>query len=121
MLTVGVRITLGCKFLMASPLRPSGDYTVRLTTDLPGEVVISVTRAWAPLGADQFRKIVESNFYREPSAVFRVVPDWVVQCYAIATFDRLPTTEVVEGSMISPISIGVREKMCGPDYGRCSL
>ena len=43
-----------------------------------GDFVVSVTRAWAPLGADRFYNLVKHGFYNE-AAFFRVVPGFVVQ------------------------------------------
>ena len=43
-----------------------------------GEVEIEVARKLAPLGVDQFYKLVKSGFYDE-CRFFRVVPDFVVQ------------------------------------------
>merc|ERR1712107_52741 len=57
----------------------AGDFSVRFSTDVPGDFVINVTRAWAPLGADHFRSLIESGFYSTPAAFFRVVPKFVVQ------------------------------------------
>jgi len=55
------------------------EYSVRFSTDVPGDFVINVTRAWAPLGADHFKALVEGGFYKSPAAFFRVVPNFVVQ------------------------------------------
>ena len=43
-----------------------------------GDFVISVTRAWAPLGADRFYNLVKHGFY-DDAAFFRVIPGFVVQ------------------------------------------
>lgn len=43
-------------------------------------IVIEVTRAWAPLGADRVYALVNDRFFDQlPSAFFRVVPRFVVQ------------------------------------------
>jgi len=55
------------------------DFVVRLTTDVPGDVVINVTSSWAPLGAAHFKKLVDDGFFGAPAAFFRVVPNFVVQ------------------------------------------
>lgn len=52
-------------------------YQVKLTTT-KGEVLIQVTRAWAPLGADRFYNLVKHGFYNG-AAFFRIVPGFVVQ------------------------------------------
>jgi peptidyl-prolyl cis-trans isomerase A (cyclophilin A) len=54
-------------------------YTVRFSTDVPGDFVINVTRAWAPLGADHFKALVDGGFYSSPAAFFLVVPNFVFQ------------------------------------------
>merc|ERR1719247_2816765 len=55
------------------------DYQVTFTTDVPGNVVINVTSAWAPIGAAHWKKTIEEGFYSTPAAFFRVVPNFVVQ------------------------------------------
>jgi peptidyl-prolyl cis-trans isomerase A (cyclophilin A) len=52
-------------------------YQVKFETT-KGDVVINVTRAWAPLGADRFYNLVKHGFYNGAS-FFRVVPGFVVQ------------------------------------------
>ena len=43
-----------------------------------GEFTVTVTRAWAPLGADRFYNLVKHHFY-DNASFFRVVPGFVVQ------------------------------------------
>ncbi len=43
-----------------------------------GELTVTVTRAWAPLGADRFYNLVKHHFY-DNASFFRVVPGFVVQ------------------------------------------
>jgi peptidyl-prolyl cis-trans isomerase A (cyclophilin A) len=52
-------------------------YQVKFTTT-KGDFVISVTRAWAPLGADRFYNLVRHHFY-DNTTFFRVHPKFVVQ------------------------------------------
>jgi peptidyl-prolyl cis-trans isomerase A (cyclophilin A) len=52
-------------------------YQVKFTTT-KGDFVISVTRAWAPLGADRFYNLVRHHFY-DNTSFFRVHPKFVVQ------------------------------------------
>jgi len=43
-----------------------------------GSFVVSVTREWAPLGADRFYNLVQNGFF-DDVRFFRVVPNFVVQ------------------------------------------
>lgn len=43
-----------------------------------GDFVVTVTRAWAPLGADRFYNLVKHRFFTDAS-FFRVVPEFIVQ------------------------------------------
>ena len=43
-----------------------------------GDFVVTVTRAWAPIGADRFYNLVKHRFY-DNASFFRVVPGFVVQ------------------------------------------
>lgn len=52
-------------------------YKVKFDTTR-GVFTVSVTRAWAPLGADRFYSLVKHHFY-DNAAFFRVVPQFVVQ------------------------------------------
>jgi peptidyl-prolyl cis-trans isomerase A (cyclophilin A) len=52
-------------------------YKVKFETTR-GDFTITVTRAWAPLGADRFYNLVKHHFY-DNAAFFRVVPQFVVQ------------------------------------------
>jgi peptidyl-prolyl cis-trans isomerase A (cyclophilin A) len=52
-------------------------YQVKFTTT-KGDFVISVTRAWAPLGADRFYNLVRHHFY-DNTSFFRVLKGFVVQ------------------------------------------
>lgn len=47
-------------------------------TTTKGAFVVTVHRAWAPLGADRFYNLVKAGFY-DGQRLFRVVPDFVVQ------------------------------------------
>ena len=52
-------------------------YKAKFTTT-KGDVIIQVTRAWAPLGADRFYNLVKYGFYKD-AAFFRVLPRFVAQ------------------------------------------
>jgi peptidyl-prolyl cis-trans isomerase A (cyclophilin A) len=52
-------------------------YQVKFVTTR-GEFTLTVTRAWAPLGADRFYNLVRHQFY-DNGSFFRVVPEFVVQ------------------------------------------
>ena len=52
-------------------------FQVQFTTTR-GDFVVTVTRAWAPLGADRFYNLVRHHFY-DNAGFFRVVPGFVVQ------------------------------------------
>jgi len=52
-------------------------FRARFTTTR-GTFVVSVTRAWAPLGADRFYNLVQAGFF-DGARFFRVVPKFVVQ------------------------------------------
>jgi peptidyl-prolyl cis-trans isomerase A (cyclophilin A) len=43
-----------------------------------GDFVVTVTRAWAPLGADRFYNLVKHRFFTD-AAFFRVMPGFIVQ------------------------------------------
>lgn len=52
-------------------------YKVKFETTR-GDFTITVTRAWAPLGADRFYNLIKHHFY-DNASFFRVVPQFVVQ------------------------------------------
>lgn len=52
-------------------------YKVKFDTSA-GEFIITVTRAWAPIGADRFYNLVKNGFY-DGTRFFRVVPNFMVQ------------------------------------------
>src|SRR5215475_5024406 len=47
-------------------------------TTTKGDIIIQVTRAWAPNGADRFYNLVRSGFFKD-AAFFRVIPGFMVQ------------------------------------------
>jgi peptidyl-prolyl cis-trans isomerase A (cyclophilin A) len=52
-------------------------FVAKLTTT-KGDVVIRVTRAWAPRGADRFYNLVRAGFFTD-AAFFRVIPGFMAQ------------------------------------------
>jgi peptidyl-prolyl cis-trans isomerase A (cyclophilin A) len=52
-------------------------YKVKFVTT-QGNVIIQVTRAWAPIGADRFYNLVRGGFYNG-AAFFRVMPGFMAQ------------------------------------------
>ena len=52
-------------------------YKVKFTTTR-GDFTVTVTRAWAPLGADRFYNLVKHHFY-DNASIFRVAPSFVAQ------------------------------------------
>jgi peptidyl-prolyl cis-trans isomerase A (cyclophilin A) len=52
-------------------------YRVKLTTT-KGDIVIEVTRAWAPRGADRLYNLVRAGFFTDV-AFFRVIPGFMAQ------------------------------------------
>jgi peptidyl-prolyl cis-trans isomerase A (cyclophilin A) len=69
-----------CASVAAISFYQTPDYCLSLTTSLPSAapVVIRVTSQWAPLGAHRLRSLVSDAFF-DNSAIFRVVPDFVLQ------------------------------------------
>ncbi|MGC1902699.1 MAG: peptidylprolyl isomerase [Candidatus Acidiferrum sp.] len=52
-------------------------YIVKFVTTR-GDFTVTVTRAWAPIGADRFYNLVKHHFY-DNASVFRAVPNFVTQ------------------------------------------
>jgi peptidyl-prolyl cis-trans isomerase A (cyclophilin A) len=59
------------------------EYKVKFVTTR-GEFTVTVTRAWAPIGADRFYNLVRHHFY-DNATIFRAVPGFVVQ-FGISTY-----------------------------------
>jgi len=53
------------------------NFQVRLETS-KGEIVVEVTRAWAPNGTDRFYNLVKNGYY-DGCRFFRVVEDFMAQ------------------------------------------
>lgn len=52
-------------------------YKVKFVTT-KGDVIIQVTRAWAPIGADRFYNLVRGGFFKD-AAFFRTIPNFMTQ------------------------------------------
>ena len=61
----------------ASDVLQEGRFSVEFDTTV-GKFTIEVNRAWSPIGADRFYKLVKDEFYTE-AGFFRVVPGFMVQ------------------------------------------
>lgn len=61
----------------AYPKECPATYTVKMDTT-KGDIIIDVTRAWAPLGAQRFWELVTSGFYTDV-AFFRVIEGFIAQ------------------------------------------
>jgi len=70
-------------------------YKVKFVTTR-GEFTLTVTRAWAPLGADRFYNLVKHHFY-DNASIFRVVPGFVAQ-FGISAYP--PVTAAWRGTDI---------------------
>jgi cyclophilin family peptidyl-prolyl cis-trans isomerase len=57
--------------------KPPATYQVKFVTT-KGDFIVTVTRAWSPLGADRFYNLVRHHFY-DNASFFRAVPNFVVQ------------------------------------------
>ena len=79
-------------------------YTVNFDTTM-GNFVVTVTRAWAPNGADRFYNLVKNGFY-DGARFFRALPNFMVQfgihgdpsVSAAWRNARLPVDKVVQGN-----------------------
>ncbi|MCH2203396.1 MAG: peptidylprolyl isomerase [Fuerstiella sp.] len=60
-----------------SPNLTTGIFQAEFVTT-EGKFLVEVNRAWAPIGADRFYKLVQDKFF-DDSSFFRVVPGFVVQ------------------------------------------
>jgi peptidyl-prolyl cis-trans isomerase A (cyclophilin A) len=52
-------------------------FKAKLTTT-KGDVIVQVTRAWSPMGADRFYNLVRAGFFTD-AAFFRVIPGFMAQ------------------------------------------
>jgi peptidyl-prolyl cis-trans isomerase A (cyclophilin A) len=71
------------------------EYKVQFATTR-GDFVVTVTRSWAPLGADRFYNLVKHHFY-DNASFFRVLPGFVAQ-FGISAYP--PVNKVWEPAVI---------------------
>jgi len=71
------------------------EYKVQFSTTR-GDFVVTVTRAWAPLGADRFYNLVKHHFY-DNASFFRVLPNFMAQ-FGISAYP--PVNKVWEPAVI---------------------
>ena len=65
--------------LRAALLKEKAPDTFRAKfTTTRGDFIVTVNRAWAPIGADRFYNLVKHHFY-DNASFFRVVPGFIVQ------------------------------------------
>jgi len=65
--------------LRAAMLKEKAPETFRVKfTTTRGDFIVTVNRAWAPIGADRFYNLVKHHFY-DNASFFRVVPGFIVQ------------------------------------------
>ena len=98
-------------------------YTINFETNviidgIPAKpIVIEVTRAWAPLGADRLYSLMKDGFYNG-AAFFRVVPDFVLQ-FGIAALpeetSKWNTTILDDPVLVSNTNWTVSYATAGPD------
>jgi peptidyl-prolyl cis-trans isomerase A (cyclophilin A) len=78
---LGVAVLCGCSKETSESApkdeRAPDSFKARFETN-KGDFVVTVTRSWAPLGADRFYTLVNNGFYGG-TRFFRVIPGFVVQ------------------------------------------
>ncbi len=77
LMVVSLSLAWGTVAQDKQPEKAPEKFRVKLETS-KGDVVIEVTRNWAPVGADRFHEAVKAGFYDE-CRFFRVVPNFMVQ------------------------------------------
>lgn len=92
-------------------------YAVKLETT-KGDIIIDVTRAWAPQGADRFHELVKAGYY-DDCAFFRVIKGFMAQvgisgdpsANAVWRTKRIPDDPVRESNTRGRVTFA----MAGPD------
>jgi peptidyl-prolyl cis-trans isomerase A (cyclophilin A) len=91
-------------------------FQVRFTTTR-GDFIVTVNRAWAPIGADRFYNLVKHHFY-DNASFFRVVPGFVVQ-FGISAYP--PVAAVWEKANIQDEPVTQSNKRGYLTYAKTSL
>jgi peptidyl-prolyl cis-trans isomerase A (cyclophilin A) len=91
-------------------------FQVKFTTTR-GDFTVSVTRAWAPIGADRFYNLVKHHFY-DNASFFRVVPGFVVQ-FGISAYP--PISAAWENANIQDEPVTQSNKRGYLTYAKTSL
>jgi peptidyl-prolyl cis-trans isomerase A (cyclophilin A) len=91
-------------------------YQVKFVTTR-GEFTVTVTRAWAPLGADRFYNLVKHHFYDDAS-FFRVIPSFVVQ-FGISAYP--PVSAAWENATIKDEPVTQSNKRGYLTYAKTSM
>jgi peptidyl-prolyl cis-trans isomerase A (cyclophilin A) len=88
--------------------RAPEEFTVKFATTA-GDFVVTVHRAWAPLGADRFYNLVRNRFFTN-AAFFRVLPGFIVQ-FGISPDPKI--TAIWENATIKddPMKPGISNKL----------
>jgi peptidyl-prolyl cis-trans isomerase A (cyclophilin A) len=69
-----------------------------------GDFVVTVTRSWAPLGADRFYNLVKHHFF-DNASFFRVLPDFVAQ-FGISAYPAVSTVWANANIKDEPVAQG---------------
>jgi peptidyl-prolyl cis-trans isomerase A (cyclophilin A) len=91
-------------------------FKVKFTTTR-GDFVVTVNRAWAPIGADRFYNLVKHQFY-DNASFFRVVPGFVVQ-FGISAYP--PVAAAWEKANIQDEPVAQSNKRGYLTYAKTSL
>src|SRR6266853_2351673 len=91
-------------------------FQVKFTTTR-GDFVVTVHRAWAPIGADRFYNLVKHRFY-DNASFFRVVPGFVVQ-FGISAYP--PVSAAWEKANIQDEPVTLSNKRGYLTYAKTSM
>ena len=91
-------------------------YQVKFETTR-GEFTVTVTRAWAPVGADRFYNLVKHHYY-DGARFFRVLPNFVVQ-FGISAYP--PVTAAWDRATIKDDPVTQRNKRGTLTFAKTSM